>query len=205
MNLKYELTTCPYCGCGCGLLLEVLDGRLTGTYPCKTSPVNQGQLCIKGWNAHEFVHSPNRLASPLVRKDGALETATWDEALDLCVEKLKAISEVHGPDSIFFCSSARCTNEENYLLQKFARAGNRNQQYRSLRPSLTLSNRGRSCRGIWQWRNDEFYFGNRWSGLHFYHRFKHHRCSPLDSTANLQGSRKWSQAPGGRPSTYSTG
>ena len=122
MDLEYTLTTCPYCGCGCGLLLESLDGELTATYPCKTSPVNEGKLCIKGWNAHEFVHSPKRLTKPLIKKNGEFEESSWDEALDLSVQKLKEIVDKHGPDSVFFCASARCTNEENYLMQKFARA-----------------------------------------------------------------------------------
>lgn len=122
MEFKTVLTTCPYCGCGCGLLLEVLDGRLIGTLPCKTSPVNEGRLCVKGWTVHEFVMSPNRLTSPFVRKGEKLEQSSWNEALDLAAKRLKEIKEKHGPDSIAVLTSAKCTNEENYLLQKFARA-----------------------------------------------------------------------------------
>ena len=122
MEFKTVLTFCPYCGCGCGLLLEVLDGKLIGTLPSKTSPVNQGKLCIKGWTVHEFVTSPNRLAHPMVRKEGALSEASWDEALNLTARRLKEIKDQFGPDSIAVLTSAKCTNEENYLLQKFTRA-----------------------------------------------------------------------------------
>jgi predicted molibdopterin-dependent oxidoreductase YjgC len=122
MEFKTVLTTCPYCGCGCGLLLEVLDGKLIGTLPSKTSPVNEGKLCVKGWTVHEFVTSPNRLTKPFVRKGGTLEQSSWDDALDLAAKRLKEIKERYGPDSIGVLTSAKCTNEENYLLQKFTRA-----------------------------------------------------------------------------------
>ncbi len=85
MDYRFVKTTCPFCGCGCQMLLEVLDGKLIGTVPLKKAPMNDGKLCIKGWNAHEFVHSPNRLTTPLVRKNGALQAASWDEALDFTV------------------------------------------------------------------------------------------------------------------------
>lgn len=123
MDHKFVRTTCPYCGCGCQMLLQVSNGKLVGTMPMKTAPMNQGKLCIKGWNAHEFVRSPNRLTTPLVRKNGTLQEASWDEALDFTVSRLKEIRDEHGGDSLGFLSSARCTNEENYLLQKICRAG----------------------------------------------------------------------------------
>ena len=123
--MKYQttLTTCPYCGCGCGLYLETVDGRLTGTIPSRTSPVNQGRLCVKGWNVHQFVQSPRRLTTPLLRGEEGLAPASWDQALDYTVSRLKEIREAHGPDAVAFFASAKVTNEENYLLQKFARAG----------------------------------------------------------------------------------
>jgi len=123
MDYRTVLTTCTYCGCGCNFFLEVLEGQLIGTLPCKTSPVNEGKLCIKGWNVHEFVHSPKRLTKPLIRKNGQLTEASWDEALSLTADKLRQISDEHGADSLAFLASAKVTNEENYLLQKFARAG----------------------------------------------------------------------------------
>ena len=123
MNYQFVRTTCPFCGCGCQMLLEVMDGRLIGTMPLKTASMNRGKLCIKGWNAHEFVHSPERLTTPLIRKNGTLEEVSWDEALDFTVSRPKEIRDEHGPDSLAFSSSARCTNEENYLFQKLCRAG----------------------------------------------------------------------------------
>ncbi len=122
MDYRTVLTTCTYCGCGCNFYLEVLDGQIIDTIPCKTSPVNEGKLCIKGWNVHEFIQSPKRLTKPLLRKNGALTEVSWDEALDYTVSKLKEIKEVNGKDSIAFLASAKVTNEENYLIQKFARA-----------------------------------------------------------------------------------
>lgn len=122
MDYRTVLTTCTYCGCGCNLYLEVLDGQIIGTIPCKTSPVNEGKLCIKGWNVHEFIQSEKRLTKPLVRKNGALTGVSWDEALEFTASRLKEIKAASGSGSIGFLASAKVTNEENYLLQKFARA-----------------------------------------------------------------------------------
>lgn len=115
-------STCAYCGTGCGVLLEVRGGRLVGTLPQKDHPVSRGSLCIKGWNAHEFVHSERRLTRPMVRRDGKLVEADWDTALVAVAEGLAKAAKEHGPDALGFFASARCTNEENYLLQKLARA-----------------------------------------------------------------------------------
>ena len=116
-------TTCPYCGCGCQMLLEVMDGRLVGTMPLKEATMNRGSLCIKGQNAHEFVHAKDRLTRPLIRKGGELVTASWEEALDTVVTHFSRIVETHGSDAVGAFSSARSTNEENYLFQKLIRAG----------------------------------------------------------------------------------
>jgi formate dehydrogenase alpha subunit len=105
------------------MMLEVANGKLIGTIPSKNSPMNQGKLCIKGWNAHEFVHSSERLTKPLIRVDGILKEASWDEALDYTASKLDEIRKEHGGESVAFLTSARCTNEENYLMQKLCRAG----------------------------------------------------------------------------------
>ena len=123
MEYKNVLTTCIYCGCGCGLHLQVLDGRVVGTLPAKDHPIGEGKLCIKGWNAHGFVHHPERLTTPLIRdeKGGPLREASWDEALDLVASRLSQIQAEDGPDAIGFLASAKCTNEDNYLLQKLAR------------------------------------------------------------------------------------
>ena len=122
MDYRTVLTTCTYCGCGCNFYLEVLDGQIIDTIPCKTSPANEGRLCIKGWNVHEFIQNPNRLTRPLLRKDGVLTEVSWEEALEYTASKLKEIKTSNGGDSIAFLASAKITNEENYLLQKFARA-----------------------------------------------------------------------------------
>ena len=116
------LTTCVYCGCGCGLYLQVENGRVTGAMPSRNHPVSQGNLCVKGWHIHEFIHSPQRLTRPLVRKNGSLTEVEWDEALGFAAESLARLKDRHGPDSIGLLSSAKCSNEENFLLQKFARA-----------------------------------------------------------------------------------
>ncbi len=120
----YQLvpSVCSYCGVGCGVLFEVLDGRLLKTLPLKTHPVNQGKLCIKGWNLHEFVTSPMRLTSPMLKLNGRFHDVTWDRAVQFAADKLKSIIAEHGPDSVGVLVSAKITNEENYLLQKFARA-----------------------------------------------------------------------------------
>ena len=122
--MEYEniLTTCIYCGCGCGINFEVMDGEIVDVLPARDHAVSQGSLCIKGWNAHDFVYHEDRLQVPLVRKDGELREASWDEALDLVAGKLGQIKAVHGPDAIGVLTSAKCTNEENYLLQKLTRA-----------------------------------------------------------------------------------
>jgi predicted molibdopterin-dependent oxidoreductase YjgC len=79
-------------------------------------------LCVKGWNAHEFIHSPDRLTSPLVRKQGKLVESTWDEALKIVSTRLMEIRDKSGPRALAFLSSAKVTNEENYLFMKMARA-----------------------------------------------------------------------------------
>lgn len=116
------LTLCPYCGCGCGIHLHEENGLITGVSPSRSHPVNKGSLCVKGWNAHEFIHHPDRLKYPVIKKDGELKRTTWKEALDFIAARLNEIRERYGSDSIGILSSAKCTNEENYLMMKFARA-----------------------------------------------------------------------------------
>ncbi len=116
------LTTCVYCGCGCGLYLQVENGRVTGSSPSRNHPVSQGNLCVKGWHIHEFIHSPNRLTQPLIRYKNKLVPVDWNEALDFTAESLARLKKNYNPDSIGLLSSAKCSNEENFLLQKFSRA-----------------------------------------------------------------------------------
>lgn len=122
MEYRNVLTVCPYCGVGCGLYIQVLDGKIVGVLPAKEHPVSRGMLCIKGWNAVAFVNHPDRLKKPLIREGDRFREASWDEALGLVAEKLLQIGDTYGPQAIGFLCSAKCTNEENYLLQKLARS-----------------------------------------------------------------------------------
>jgi formate dehydrogenase major subunit len=120
-NLKYVPTTCPYCGVGCGLNLVVQNERLVGVEPFRRTPVNEGKLCPKGVTCWEFVHSPDRLTKPLIKKGDKFEEASWDEALDLIAKKFKETSDKFGPKSLGFQVSCRTPNEECYIMQKWAR------------------------------------------------------------------------------------
>ena len=119
---KEVTTVCPYCGCGCGMVLGVRGNRIVRVRAQEDNPASDGHLCVKGRFGLDFVNSPNRLTTPLIREDGELREATWDEALDFVATRLREIRETHGPDAIAGFSSAKCTNEENYLFQKFMRA-----------------------------------------------------------------------------------
>lgn len=122
--MKEVLTTCPYCGTGCTLYLQVEEERIVGVRANdRPEAVNDGKLCSKGHFGFDFVHHPDRLTTPLIRKQGRLEPASWAEALDLVADRLTAARDTYGPDSVAAFSSARCSNEENYLLQKLMRAG----------------------------------------------------------------------------------
>jgi predicted molibdopterin-dependent oxidoreductase YjgC len=115
-------TVCPFCGCGCSFYLVSQNERVVGIEPNIANPVNKGMLCVKGWNTYEFIHSPDRLTKPLIRKHGALVESTWDEALKTVSERLTDIKSRYGPRAMAFLSSAKVTNEENYLFMKMARA-----------------------------------------------------------------------------------
>jgi len=119
---KRVRTTCVYCGVGCQLYLHVKDNRVTKVTGIEDIGPNDGSLCVKGRFGFDFVNDPDLLKTPLIRKNGELKEATWDEALDLVAEKLSRIKDEAGPDAIGTLSSARITNEENYLAQKFTRA-----------------------------------------------------------------------------------
>ncbi|MCG8427213.1 MAG: molybdopterin-dependent oxidoreductase, partial [Chromatiales bacterium] len=125
---KTVQTVCTYCGVGCNLNVKVKAGKVSAISAVETAEVNEGHTCLKGRYAFEYVHHPDRLTSPLIRRDGELVEVSWDEALDYIAERLSAIKAQHGPDAIAGISSARCTNEENYLMQKFMRCviGNNN-------------------------------------------------------------------------------
>ena len=116
------LTTCPYCGSGCSFFLEVEENTITRVIPNTVNAVNNGSLCSKGHFGTDFVHSKDRLTTPLIRKDNVLTPVGWDEAYAYTAQRLLTIAEKHGGRSIAGFSSARCTNEENYLFQKMMRA-----------------------------------------------------------------------------------
>ncbi|OEG00153.1 NADH dehydrogenase [Vulcanibacillus modesticaldus] len=127
-EVKKVKTTCSFCAVGCNFDLNVKDGKVIGVTSNPTSAVNGKHLCVKGRFGHDYIHNPNRLTTPLIKKNGEFVEATWDEALNLVAEKFSEIKKEYGNESIGVLSSARCTNEENYLMQKFVRAviGNNN-------------------------------------------------------------------------------
>ncbi len=114
-------TVCPYCGCGCSLSLEIRGNQIVRARPGKESTVNRSALCVRGSYGFDFVHSPERLTSPLKRVDGNFEKISWEQAFDLIATELGRIKNTYGPDSMAVLGSTKCTNEENYLLQRFAR------------------------------------------------------------------------------------
>lgn len=111
-------TTCTYCGVGCGLYLGVIGDRIVSARGDRERPSNHGQLCVKGRYGFKFINHPGRLTTPLIKRNGEFEEATWEEALDLVAEKFSQ----HKGDSFAALASAKCTNEENYLIQKLTRA-----------------------------------------------------------------------------------
>jgi formate dehydrogenase major subunit len=119
---KKVRTVCTYCGVGCNLEVAVVNGKVKSIQAPYDAEVNQGHTCLKGRFAFSFYDHPDRIRTPMIRKNGVLEEASWDEAYDYIATKLTDIKAKHGPDSIAGISSARCTNEENYLMQKFIRA-----------------------------------------------------------------------------------
>jgi formate dehydrogenase major subunit len=115
-------TICTYCGVGCNLNVSTKNGEILSVQAPYDAEVNQGHTCLKGRYAFKFYDHPERLDSPMIKRNGVFEKVSWDEAYDYITSKLKFFKEEFGPDSIAGISSARCTNEENYLMQKFIRA-----------------------------------------------------------------------------------
>jgi predicted molibdopterin-dependent oxidoreductase YjgC len=115
-------TACAYCSVGCTISLGVKRGRGVIVRPEPSNPVSDDQLCIRGRFHYDAIRDDDRLAEPLLRRDGELAAASWDEALESATSRLAAIREEHGPEAIAFLGSPFATNEENYLLQKLARA-----------------------------------------------------------------------------------
>ena len=120
--MAHPLTTCTFCGAGCGLHLETQGGHVVGVYPSRSHPASQGRLCVRGWHVHEISSSPDRLRRPLLRRDDGFVEVSWEEALAFLVERLRAVLARHGPEAVALFCSPRCSNEEAYLLQKLGRA-----------------------------------------------------------------------------------
>ena len=115
-------TTCAYCGVGCTLDVAVKDGQVISISPNKKGSANQGHACVKGRFAHQFAQSKDRLTTPLIKDEhGKFQPASWDEALELIARRFGEVRDQHGPESFAMISSSRCTNEENFIMQKFAR------------------------------------------------------------------------------------
>jgi predicted molibdopterin-dependent oxidoreductase YjgC len=117
-------TTCPYCGVGCQMDLHIQDNLIFRVEGRFDNQVNFGSLCVKGRFGYDYVHAADRLRTPLMRdnRDEAFRSASWESTLDKVAGRLGEIRDKYGPDSVAVLTSAKCTNEENYLMQKFARA-----------------------------------------------------------------------------------
>lgn len=118
---KWTRTICPYCGTGCELNVGTDRNRLVTIKPVLDAPVNRGHLCVKGRYAFDFVDAADRITVPMLRTNDEWQPLSWDEAISLTATRLQQTAEQHGPNSIGVLGSARATNEENYLTQKFAR------------------------------------------------------------------------------------
>ena len=135
--------------------------------------MNKGWTCVKGRFGFDYVHSPDRLTEPLIKENGKFRQASWDEALDRVAEGLKKVKAKHGADAIGVLVSAKCTNEENYLLQKIGPCCPGHEQRGPLRPSLTQLHRRRSGDGIWKRGHDQFHRRDQECGLYLRHRLEH--------------------------------
>ena len=121
-RLERIKTTCTYCGVGCQLYLEKTGDRIVKVKGVDRTPPNYGHLCVKGRFGFDFIQHPDRLKKPLIREGDRFREASWEEALDLAAHRLTALREQHGSQALAAMTSARATNEENYLMQKFVRA-----------------------------------------------------------------------------------
>lgn len=118
---KWTRTTCPYCGTGCEMLIGTRGRRIIRVKPVEDAPVSKGHLCVKGRYAHDFVHSGDRVTHPMIRRNGTWRRVSWSEAIEAVAGGFRRIAAEAGAAAIGVLGSARATNEENYLAQKFAR------------------------------------------------------------------------------------
>jgi len=120
-NTQKTRTVCNYCGVGCNLEVATMGGEIKGIQAPYDAEVNHGHTCLKGRYAFKFYNHPDRIKSPMIKRNGSFEEVSWDEAYDYIATKFNYYRDEFGPDSLAGISSARCTNEENYLMQKFFR------------------------------------------------------------------------------------
>ena len=118
---EWTRTTCPYCGTGCEMNVGTRAGRIVQIKPASDAPVNKGHLCVKGRYSYEFIYAHDRATTPMIREGGKWRCVSWDEVVAFSAERLRQIVAQYGADSVGVLGSARATNEENYLTQKFAR------------------------------------------------------------------------------------
>ncbi|MBI5787468.1 MAG: formate dehydrogenase subunit alpha [Candidatus Schekmanbacteria bacterium] len=121
-EMEQTNSVCPYCGCGCSLVLRHKNNKVVKISTNDELGGNEGLLCVKGRFGYDFINHPTRLTNPLIKKDGVFTQATWDEAIQYVADKLKLIFKEKGGQAIAAIASTRCTNEENYLFQKLMRA-----------------------------------------------------------------------------------
>ena len=121
MQFDMVLTTCPFCGTGCNFYLQVVNGEIIDIVPCKTHPISDGRLCVLGRNASQYIQNRERLTEPLIREGDDFIPVSWAEAYRRVAHELLSIKENQGQNALGVLSSAKCTNEENYLIMKFAR------------------------------------------------------------------------------------
>ena len=121
-NTKITRTTCGYCGVGCQIHIHTKNNRVFKVTGVEGASPNYGSLCVKGRFGFDFINSEERLKYPMIKEQGKFRKASWDEALKLVARKFTQIGKLNGSDSLGVFSSARITNEENYIIQKFARA-----------------------------------------------------------------------------------
>ena len=119
--MNYKSGICTFCGTGCGHLLDVREDKVCGVFPSQNHPVSKGRLCVRGWNIHELLNTNDTIRTPLVRKNGKLVEATYDEAVGVLVDNLLK-NKKNAAQEIGFLASPRSSNEENFLLMKLARA-----------------------------------------------------------------------------------
>jgi len=123
-GVRKTRSVCGYCGVGCAVDILTRDDRIIAIQPAMDGPANAGALCVKGQFAYDFVHHPDRLTQPLVRRgDGKLHPTTWDEALDVAARGFQRVVETYGRHSVYGIASGRTPSEANYLMQKWVRVG----------------------------------------------------------------------------------